>query len=157
MKNCLILCVFLLCGCVANDNVNTVGYRQVVSSTVKYLARAFVAQTDIEDLKQRNILRIEKNSDAKFKERYAKAYVILNKLPQSLLDKYSIREQVSKEEVIARIRVLTKDDLLNIVDAIPDDFIVNSLEQYVKNKKDILGSNMVGSLHRIWGFITRKA
>jgi hypothetical protein len=128
-----------------------------VPLTVKYLARTFIIQTDIEALKQRNILRIEKMNNVKFTAKYAQAYVILRKLPQSLLNKYFIREHASKEEIITRIRVLTKDDFLDVVDAIPDDFIIDSFEEYFRNKENIIGFNIVESLNRIWKSIIRKA
>lgn len=130
---------------------------KIIGSTFKTLVKAFVATTDINELKKNNIAKINKMDEEKYQRRYAKVYEVIKDLPSHLKVDYEITEHMSKEQVIKHIELLDKKKAYKMIDSIPDTFIANKFKQYLSEKKqEFQKSNVVEQINQLWNKMLEK-
>lgn len=128
---------------------------KIIAGTFKALAKTFVASVDINRVKLENIEKIRKMDEIKYKKRYAKAYLVLKDLPPELKRAYAIKEEMPKWQAIRNIYSLDKKTIYKIVDLAPDILIAAQFHEYLRKKKEDLGSfNLVTQINKIWKEIT---
>ncbi len=108
---------------------------KLVGSLVKSFAKSYVAATNLQKFKEKNIKKIKKMDEAKFQRVYGKIYrEMIVDLPQSLKDSYGISEKMTKEKAIAQINSFTsKKQIYQMINAIPNKMIA---QHFAKHKGD---------------------
>ena len=130
---------------------------RIIGSAFKTLAKAFVAVTDINKLKEDNARKIINMDEDKFRKRYAKVYEVIGNLPARIKSVYGIREVMSREEAARSIKILDKNKAYEIIDVIPDKMIADQFRQYLQKKKqDIKNSNLAEQINQFWNKVTGK-
>jgi len=130
---------------------------QIIGSTFKTLAKAYVAIVDINKLKKSNIDKLNNMDEEKFQRRYIKVYEVIKDLPFPVKVNYRITEHMTREEVIRNIRLLNKEKIYTIIDSLPDAFIANHFKQYfIEKKQEIQKSNIVEQIRNLWNKIIGK-
>ncbi len=138
------------------SNVASVTDR-IIGSTFKTLAKAFISTIDIEKLKKGNIDKLNKKDEAKFRKQYAKAYKVLRECLE-ITERYGLKEDLTKQEAIEKIRRIGKKDMLGVLNSIPDTFIAGQFSAYLKEKKqEMEKSNLVAQINHLWAKITVDA
>jgi len=131
---------------------------QIIGSTFKTLAKAFVVTADIPALQQNNINKLKKMNGEKFKQRYAKIYEVIKDLPDNLKVSYGIKEDMTQEQVIQSLKILDKKKIYAVIDAVPDEIIAKQFKQYLNRKKQAIEqSSVVEEMNKIWRKIIKKA
>ncbi|MCR4338154.1 MAG: hypothetical protein NUV91_10155 [Candidatus Omnitrophica bacterium] len=124
---------------------------KIISATFKTLAKAFVATTDIEKLKKKNIDKLNKMDEEKFKKKYAETYKIIKDLPAPLKTRYGIIDKMTKEHAVRNIHSLDKKKTYEIIDAIPDAIIAREFKESLeKEKEQMKNSNVVEQIQKSW-------
>jgi hypothetical protein len=99
------------------------------------LAKGFIAVVDVEKLKQNSVARINKMDEERFYARYMDFYEHLYDQPL-FSETYGLREDLSREEAVEKIKTLDKPRMYAIIDSLPDVVINNEFKRYLfKNKK----------------------
>ncbi len=115
---------------------------KLIGSMVKTFAKTYVATTNLQKFKEKNIKKIKKMDEAKFQRVYGKIYrEMIVDLPQALKDTYGVTEKMTKERAIAQINSFTsKKQIYNMINAIPNKMIA----QHFKKHKDEFKKTMKG-------------
>lgn len=128
----------------------------LIGSTFKTLAKAFVATADINKLKEDNIKKLEEMDDKTFSEHYLEIYDIIKTRPALTVD-YGLPEGMTRLEAIEKIRALDKKELYQAIDAIPNSLIAAQFRAYLNEKKEaIQQSNLVRQIQQFWDKMIRK-
>ncbi len=138
MKKILLTFLFLcLCASSFAQNPSDVKTREtlkekIIGSLVKTFAKSYVAATNLEKFKQKNIKKILKMDEAKFQRVYGKIYrEMMVDLPQSLKDSYGVTEKMTKAKAIAQINSFTsKKQIYNMINVIPNKMIAQHFEKH---------------------------
>jgi len=103
---------------------------KVAPPLAKKTAKAYVAVSDLEKIKQLNAQKIAMMKQSRYESKVARAYHDLVTLggDQYALD-HAIREKMSKQEVILRIQNLTKDKIYAAIDDFPEKVISNLIKR----------------------------
>ncbi len=125
----------------------------LVAGSIKNLAKVFIHACNLSNLKIKHIKSLTKLDDAKFRKRYDSAYKIIKDVPLELRLKYGLREDLTKQEAIQLVERVTKEDLLYIVNAVPNDMIVKNIRSH---SKDIPNQNMDSQINATWGRIMQR-
>ncbi len=130
---------------------------KMISSTIKSLAKAYVATADIEKLKKKNIERIRKMDAARFRQQYDDAYETLKDLPHKLKVRYSIKETMTKEQAIANIVSLDKKTIYETIDAVPDAIVAEQVRlRLKKDKPDGKPATLMEKVGAVWNSLVKK-
>ncbi len=99
---------------------------------VKTFAKTYVATTNLQKFKEKNIKKILKMDEAKFQRVYGKIYrEMIVDLPQALKDSYGVTEKMTKEKAIAQINSFTsKKQIYNMINAIPNKMIAQHFKKH---------------------------
>lgn len=131
---------------------------KIIASTFKTLAKGFVLAVDIQKIKEKNITKLKKMDEDKFKEKYAKVYQTIKELPPDFKKSYGIAEQMTKEQAIDNIDSLDKKRMYKAIDEIPDGFIAGIFKEYLfQTKEKIQEVNLVEQIKKLWNKIVAKA
>ena len=140
----------------AQDRVSAIDH--LTASTFKALAKGYVATVDLERIKKDQIARLNKMNDQKFKKHFQKVSLVLNSLPSELKIKYGFKDPMTKEDVVKEIGELDKKNLNQMIDDIPETFIIFQFRQYLAGLKEDFGqNNIVRKIHEFWDKITPQA
>lgn len=121
----------------------------VIGSTFKTLAKAFVSAADIEQIKKDNIEKIRRMDEAKFRRRYAKIYDTIKDCPflKGLLGE----ERQDKQGIVNKIKSLDKKRIFEVLDSVPNAFIAGQFKLYLKEKKDRMQTTDVAvQIRKLW-------
>jgi len=130
---------------------------KIIGSTFKALARTFVFMVDINKLRKDNIAKLNKMDNDKFRKRYAKVYKVIKDLPYSLRYRYKINEYTTKEQAIMDVESLDKDEIYQIIDAVPDDTIACQFKQHLRYKKQtVQKDNLITQINNYWNDLLKK-
>jgi hypothetical protein len=129
----------------------------LIGSTIKSIAKAYVAVSDLESLKKTNIKKLEKMSNAEFRERFDAIYEDLQELPQGTRDLYGIKEGMDRKSAMGSMKAVEKRDLYRIIDDIPDAFIARHFDAYVTDAcKNSGEGSALRQLKGFWSGIRKK-
>lgn len=158
IKQIILVLIISLCLCshvLAEERVSIED--KLVSSTLKVLAKAFVAIVDIDKLKKNNIDKLNKMDKDKFEKRYAKVYRVIEGLPYKLKVKYGVTGHMVKEIAIKNIASLDKKTIYEIIDLIPDRIIADQFKQYLhKEKAQTQNRSLIEQVNGFWDKMIRK-
>lgn len=136
-------------------NATTIVEEKLIGSTFKTLAKAFVATTNLDELKQRNMLKLISMDTEKFKTKYRKVYPFIKDLPSDIRQQYGIEEDMSKDQAIKNINSIDNKRAYGLIDSIPDTTIANIYEKYCgKITKQIQKNNIIQEIHQVWSNLT---
>jgi len=123
----------------------------IVGMTFRGLAKTFVFALNLEKLKEKGVEKLSKMNDAKFKKKYDAIASFLNELPDEMKDRYGIGSQMTRERVVQNIRSLTKEDMFEMIDAVPDRVISNIfMDQLKKDKEGAKQGNLAQQIKGAW-------
>lgn len=128
-----------------------------ISTSIKSIAKAYIAVTDLDKLKQTNINKIRKMEDREFRVKYTKIYIDLKDMPKNVKDAYGLSDTMDKTTAIKKIESVEKKDLYIIIDSIPDIYIVRHFDDYLAERKlDMRRSFSKREIKRFWQDIKKK-
>ncbi len=125
---------------------------KLVGSMVKTFAKTYVATTNLQKFKEKNIKKIMKMDEAKFQRVYGKIYrEMIVDLPQALKDTYGVTEKMTKEKAIAQINSFaSKKQIYNMINAIPNRMIAQHFKKHKDEfKKTMKGKNADGLIDQM--------
>ncbi len=125
---------------------------KLIGSMVKSFAKTYVATTNLQKFKEKNIKKILKMDEAKFQRVYGKIYrEMIVDLPQELKDSYGISEKMTKQQAIAQINSFTsKKQIYRMINAIPNKMIAQHFAKHKGEfKKTIKGKNADGLVDQL--------
>lgn len=112
----------------------------VVGSSVKTLARAFVATADLDEVKAVIIEKLSRMKPEIYRRQYARRYRVIKDLPDGLKKKYGLVEHLPKDRMIAVIRSWDKKKSYEIIEAVPNETLAREVGVYFhagdKGEKD---------------------
>ena len=129
---------------------------KIISSTLKVLAKTYVKTANLEDIKKKNIKKIERKSDEKFRVQFEKIYAEIKDTPlEEILD---LSPMATKEDVVKRINKLTKKEFYKVIDSIPDYLIGQKVKEYFDshNKDGSDKRTTVKDVKSLWNRIISK-
>ncbi|MBI5873615.1 MAG: hypothetical protein HZB36_05675 [Candidatus Omnitrophica bacterium] len=131
---------------------------KVIGTTFRGLARTFVAVTDIDKLRDRNVAKLEKMSDDKFSKKYANVYDILKDLPEDVKQQYAITPAMTRQQAIANMKNLNKKETYKLIDAVPNMVIANAFYKNFKHdtKNVVEKETMVERIKTAWQSMIKK-
>jgi hypothetical protein len=101
---------------------------KALSLAVKTCIKAYIANSDFQNLKNENMAAINRKTEPQFEADYDQAWPVLKKCPYPI-SKYSLRQKMTKQEVLGVVSRLTRDDCLGAVDNIPDEVIIDQFNK----------------------------
>lgn len=159
MRFLLFIFVILICSqnaLYAQDRASVMDH--AVAVTFKTLAKGYVATVDLEKIKKNQIAHLNKMNDEKFKKHFQKVSLVLKSLPSEFRIKYGLKDSMTKEDITEKISRLDKKDINQMIDDVPDAFIVFQFKQYLGSlKEDFEQSNVIQKIHEFWDKITPQA
>ncbi len=124
---------------------------KAISSTLKSLAKAYVATADINKLKAKYTQKLEKMGGDKFKDRFPNVYDLVKDLPDSMRQEYSILSNMTAQEAVVIAKKLNKNRIYQIIDAIPDETIISSFNEYALKAHDpTANEGMMSKINSVW-------
>ena len=151
------LILLFLPGKVCAENVAGLG-DYAIAGTIKTLAKIFVQTTDLDKVKTRQIKVLLRMKEAKFQKQYTEIYIVLKDIPPELRLHYGIIEHMSKEEAIKEIRRIRKSDLIELIDKIPDQFIVKYVKDFLGQKAcQLKDKAFLQQIDSLWNKLIQKA
>ena len=138
----------------AADNPTT--EERLVGGTFKTLAKAYVATLNVEDLKAKNIKRIESMKPEWFSRKYAEVYGVAKELPPKIKAKYRITERMTKNEAISIVETLDKPKLYELIDNVPDPVIAEKFFDHLPGDGSKSGGNLMDSIGQAWDKLVKK-
>lgn len=116
---------------------------RLIGSFVKTFAKTYVATTNLQKFKEKNITKIRKMDEAKFQRVYGKIYrEMIADLPEELRKEYGVEPVMTREMAIERINSFTtKKRIYQMINAIPNKMIA----QHFKKHKDEFKKGMEGN------------
>ncbi|MCX5713997.1 MAG: hypothetical protein NT033_04135 [Candidatus Omnitrophica bacterium] len=95
--------------------------------------------------------------DLVFKKRYSKVYSVLKDLPEDIISKYGISQDMTRQEAIEQLRDLNKKKIYEFIDLIPDAVVAQQFRQYLlRHKAELEKLNILGQINIFWFRITRS-
>lgn len=135
----------------------TVVEARVVGSTFKTMAKAYVAASNLGDLRAKGVHRIKIMREDHYRKRYAQVYAVLSELPLKLLLKYGVTRDLTKAGAVTVIGSLEKKDLYEIIDAVPDAVIAREFRKTFEDDSSREGKLSVAErVKQTWADITGK-
>lgn len=129
---------------------------KLVGGTFKTLAKAYVTTANIEQLKEKNIKRIESMKESWFRMRYAEVWDVVQRMPEKTRKKYNVTAGMTKSEAVDLIRSMDKKKICEIIDQAPDQVIYDEFrKELAKNGKSSEG-NVMTRVSEIWNDIVGK-
>lgn len=126
---------------------------RLIGSTFKMSGKLFVSTISIEKLKIDNINKLDKMDQEKFRKRYLEVYRVIKDCP-ILTARYKINEDLTKEQAIAKIKLLDKKQLYDAIDSIPDSVIAGLFKDYLRKKgSDIRQGKLIEQVKQVWNKI----
>lgn len=136
---------------------NTSLIDNLIGTTFKMAAKAFVSASDIEKIKKNNITKLEKMNEEKFRKRYAKIYETINGCP-SLALASGLKPDLTRQEAVDKIKSLNKERLYGLMDSVPNSFIASQFRLYLEGKKEKIKKNtLLVQIQQFWDNMARKA
>lgn len=124
-----------------NNSTDAGSQERLIGFIFKVLAKGLVAAADLEVLKTKNTDKINKMSEEDFHVRYRDFYEHFSS-NRVFTDKYGFHDNMTKAEAIEFIRIMDKDKICVIIDALPDVFIANEFKRHLfKNKQAVPASD----------------
>lgn len=128
-----------------------------ISSTLKILAKAYVASSDINALKKKGLAGLDAMSDERFRDKYQKVYLIIKDLPSDIKADYGISESMNKTQAVRIIEGLDKKKAYALIDAIPDQMVCAEFKKYLsKNASVEKKESLSEKIDRFWRHATGK-
>ena len=126
-----------------------------IGASFKFLAKTYTAVINLEKVKARNIAVITKMPADKFHKHYAECYCLLKDLPPEYISEYKVTPNMSKDQVIASIRLLDKKRVYQIISVLPNKTIMESFRASLRGQKegaenDKGGCSLVGQVKNAW-------
>ena len=148
-----IMLVLMMCFCfqglsIAQEKVTV--QDRIVGGTFKNMARAYIAATDIEKLKDKNIKRIRSMRKDWFEKQYAEVYLVIKDLPPQLREKYRVRPDMTKGQAIAIIRSRDKKQVYEIIDQVPDPMISQQFNAQFTHEDGQAKAGLMDRVRVIW-------
>ncbi len=157
MIKIFLLILLFLPGKVCAQNTADLG-DYAIAGTIKILAKIFVQTADLEKIKTRQIKALSKMKEAKFQKRYAEIYNVLKDVPLELRIHFGITEHMTKTEAIKKIRHTDRNDLVEIIDKIPDPVIVKYVRDCLRQKEYQLKDRIfLQQIDSLWKKFIQKA
>ena len=100
---------------------------QAVSLAVRTCIKNYLVNCDFQSLKKEKMAEISRKTAPQFEADYNQAWSVFKKCPY-LVSKYRLRPNMTKQEVLKIMSRLTQNDCLEAVDNIPDDVIIDQLD-----------------------------
>lgn len=123
----------------------------IISGTFKSLCKGFVAVADIKKLRKKYAAKIEGMSAEKYKKHFGRAYEVLKDMPFNLLKEYKVSENMSKEQVLKDMEIMSKDTMYKLINEIPDRIIAKHFRNYLrKTQQNLQSSNAVMQIKGFW-------
>ncbi|NTV29811.1 MAG: hypothetical protein HGA80_07010 [Candidatus Omnitrophica bacterium] len=149
--------IFMLCAGGAGAEVRSSVQDRLASATLKSLSKAYLATADLEELKTRNITKLKAMDEEEYQERYALAYDTLKDLPDDLKQRYAITEHMTREQALAQISALDKQQIYEAIDQVPDELVARKLQEYFQQEdadnKD-KNKNILSRVGDLWKEVT---
>lgn len=129
----------------------------IIGSTFKTLAKAFVSTVDLEKLKKENIEKLNKMDEIKFRKHYMRLYKVIKDCPL-VRDSYGLNEGLTRDEAVGKINSLERIKIYEILDSIPNSFIASQFRLYLSERKqEIQKSNIMLQIREFWGRMILRA
>jgi len=105
---------------------------KLIGTIVKTFAKSYVATHSLERFKEKNIKKLAKMDEAKFKRVYGKIYKEnLVDLPAHIKDLWGVEENMTREKAIARMNAFkTKKEIYKIINSVPNKMIAQHFKQH---------------------------
>lgn len=118
-----------------------------ISTTIKLMAKAYIATVDLEGIKKKQIEKIMHMEEKDFKARLGKFCGELRGTPIEGI--YGISGASTREYVISVIKRLEKKDITRIVDSISDKLAADKVKEYFTSRQKTYSSNSLrmGLIH----------
>ncbi|MBU9888788.1 MAG: hypothetical protein KTQ49_02825 [Candidatus Omnitrophica bacterium] len=124
---------------------------RVIGAAFKGLANTFLAAYDLEKGKKEALGKLEAMSDETFVKGYAEAWSVLEGLPEDLRVKNGIYGTMTRSELITRVNGIQKQELRDLVNAVPDEAVSREFDAYTKRMGDkIRQSDTVQQVQKTW-------
>lgn len=119
---------------------------KVIGSTIKGAVKVYVAITNIETKKKQIIAKLKKADARRYKEKYARLYVLLKDLPPHLKATYKVTPHMNKEQMIKNVESMDKKAIYRAINSIPDKTVMALFKQYRSemSQKEYKGSSDLG-------------
>ncbi len=122
----------------------------IIGSSFKTMAKAFVATADLEKLKKHNIEKLKKSDENKFRRQYLKAYNTVKDCP-AITAEYGLTPTLEKKAVIEKINSLNKKKIYQAIDSVPNSFIADQFRAYLaKKNEELKKADIGGQIARLW-------
>lgn len=163
MRKIILICIILFVSGALPQQVECIEKKlsptdKVIASTFKVLAKGFVFSVDLNKLKQENIARISAMKDEKYKQKYLKAFTLMEELPPGVLEQYGLNINTTKEAAIKAVRRLNKEKIYILIDNVPDVVIAREFRKYLSSvKQDINESGLITQINSFWDKAVKKA
>ncbi len=124
-----------VCTCLCEDSKDLNFFYEVIAPPiVKNMAKTTIAVADIEKLKLKYKEKILDMQENKFKYRLQQ---IVQKIKGTKLEgSFGLNLHMTKQEAAAAIQKITKKDLYETIELIPDEIIAAELKEYFQKHKD---------------------
>ncbi len=130
---------------------------KLIASTLRTMAKAYVATANMDKLKENNAAKINRMSEERFDRRYAEAYPALKSLPSGLRARYGITDHVTRSHVVKTVMSLDKKKIYELIDALPDAVIAEQFKLYWARKgSDTPNRTMPEQIKAFWDSIVGK-
>ncbi|MDD5688560.1 MAG: hypothetical protein PHE88_12095 [Elusimicrobia bacterium] len=162
IKNSFLVLTFIGLGLINFSSVIYAGedvsmFDKMISITFKSLAKSYIATSDIDNLKKKNIDKLIKMDEKKFRKQYLKTYPDLQKLPQPIRTKYGITEKLTKKQAIKIFAKFDKKALYEIIDSVPHYLIAEKFKESIgMQQKGDKKTNIMESIKSKWDQIIAK-
>lgn len=104
-----------------------------ISTTIKLMAKAYIATADLEGIKKKQIEKIMHMEEKYFKTSLGKFCGELRGTPLEGI--YGISGDSTREYVISVIKRLDKKEITKIVDCIPDKLVSDKVREYFASRQ----------------------
>ncbi len=130
---------------------------RAISSTLKILAKAYVASSDMDALKKKGVDDLKTMSEEKFRDKYQEVYIVIKDLPSDIKMDYAISGSMSKEQAVRIVEGLDKKKAYALIDAVPDQMVCAEFKKYL-SKNDGLEKqeSMSKKIDRFWRHVSGK-
>lgn len=114
----------------------------IIAKTVKFIAKSIFPVFPFEKIKAEQMKKIKRRTEEDFNRLYAKFYEEIS--GTGLESMLGLSEECAKDEALKRIDSLSREDVLSLIDAVPDYFVVLKLkEHFNKEKQNVEKQDMI--------------
>lgn len=129
---------------------------QLIASSLKTTAKAYVVSMDLEKVKQKHLVPISRMNEAEFKARYFEMFEIIRRSPR-LWNEFGIRPEMTPDQASAKISKLSKKQICGIIDAIDDAAVAAKFHEYLDNRNQgVDNENILDQVKRVWESVQNK-